>query len=135
RVAGEDLGHGRVDPRVALGRRAAAAGLAYRHPGPHQPVLARVHQVHVERAFGVAAHAGALAPVRHRHVAAGAVAVVVVVVHLGDGADVGAFLQVGVEVHPQVRVALVVDVAARLQVRACGLADAVAGGGGIAARL
>src|SRR5690606_1772989 len=83
RIAGEDVGHRRIDPGAALLRRGTAAGMADRHAGPHQPVLARVDQVHVERAFGVAAHVGALAPVRHRHVGPRPVAVVVRVVHLG----------------------------------------------------
>src|SRR5690606_26804449 len=69
---------------------------------------------------------------RHGHVGAGAVAVVDAVVDLRGGGDVGAFLQVGVEVHPQVRRLLVVDVAARLQLRTGRLADAVAGGSRVA---
>src|SRR5690606_27257842 len=89
----------------------------------------------VHRALGVAAHVGAVMPVRHGEIGAVPVAVVEGVVDGGDRTDVGALLHVRVDVDPQVRVFSIVAVAAGLHLAVDRMLDDLAGGGLVAVRL
>ena len=128
RVARKDLADHLADPGLAV-FRGDAGRAAHRDALPHQPVLRRIHQVHVHRALGIAAHMGAVVPVRHGHIAARAVVVVIGVIDGGDGADIGTPLHVGVHVDPQVRAVCIEDVAARLHFPFHRALDGLAGGG------